>query len=80
MYSILKTGGKFLLEVPRLLSKPFGEPLWPFHDREYSDYQIKKILKESGFKIIKAMGGNRNKYVNVEEAREVLFYHAIKEG
>ena len=35
IYSVLKTGGKFLLEVPRLLLKPLGEPLWPFHDREY---------------------------------------------
>ena len=70
----LKKTGKLILEVPRLLKFPLGEPLYPFHDREYDLDSMRSLLTDSGFEIELEKGGNRNLYVNVEHAREVLFF------
>ena len=74
----LKPDGLLILEVPRLLKYPLGEPLWPFHEREYSVNEIRKLLHKTGFEIVEEKGGNRNRYVGVKYAREVLFFVARK--
>lgn len=70
----LSKKGRLILEVPRFLSYPLCEPLYPFHKREYKRMDLEKLLKSVGFEIVIALGGNRNTYIDIEEAREVLFY------
>ena len=70
----LKPSGKLILEIPRLIKYPLGEPLYPFHVKEYDRKELELIFEEIGFKINISYGGNRNHYVDIENAREVLFY------
>ena len=70
----LKQTGKLIIEVPRLLKYPLGEPLFPFHRVEYNLDEMKQKLEDVGFEIALEKGGNRNLYVDVEYAREVLFF------
>lgn len=76
----LKPDGELILEVPRLLKYPLNAPLWPFHSREYTTDEIRSLLNRTGFKVLEEKGGNRNQYVEISEAREVLFFVAVKEG
>ena len=78
--SSLKLGGMLILEVPRLLEYPLGEPLFPFHEREYTLSGVRELLVNAGFEIIKEKGGNRNNYTDVENARETLVFIAINPG
>lgn len=70
----LKDGGRLLLEVPRLLRYPLGEPLLPMHRREYARDGLEELLRSTGFEIEESFGGNRGSYVDIDSAREVLFY------
>ena len=79
IFNYLKHNGTLLIEVPRLMKYPIGEPLWPFHVVEYSVEGLRKLLLQTGFIIIEERGGNRNKYVKIEKAREVIFMVARKE-
>ncbi len=72
--SSLANNGKLILEVPRLLKYPLGEPLFPFHKIEYERNSLRQLLCDTGFTIEVEKGMNRNLYVKIEEAREVLFY------
>lgn len=74
LYNSLKKGGRLIMEVPRLMPIPLGEPLWPFHEREYNHKLMLNLFEKSGFLVEVVKGGNRGEYVNIEEAREVLFY------
>ncbi len=73
IYKRLGTGGTLVLEVPRLMPYPLGEPLYPCHRREYTRESLEELLKTTGFDITMALGGDRGSYVDVEKAREVLF-------
>ncbi len=70
----LKKGGTLVLEVPRLMPYPLGEPLYPCHKREYTQEGLEELLRTTGFHITVALGGNRGSYVDVDRAREVFFY------
>lgn len=70
----LKPDGLLLLEVPRLLKYPLGEPLWPFHKREYEAETLKNLLLKCGFEILGAKGNDRHVRVPIEKAREGLFF------
>ncbi len=74
IYRRLKQAGTLILEVPRLMPYPLGEPLYPCHKREYTRDSIERLLYSAGFEITMALGGNRGSYVDIEQAREVLFY------
>jgi len=78
LYKFMRPDGLLILEVPRLFKYPLGEPLWPFHKIEYSYNQLKNLVMETGFVIIEEKGGNRHCYVEIEQAREVLFFVAKK--
>lgn len=78
VHASLVPGGRLIIEVPRLLPKPIGEPLLPFHEREYSDGEMRRLLTENGFEIVYTLGGDRGVYVPIEYAREVLFYVCVK--
>ncbi len=73
IYKRLRTGGTLILEVPRLMPYPLGEPLYPCHKREYTRESLEELLKTTGFDITMALGGDRGSYVDVDKAREVLF-------
>ena len=70
----LKKNGKLILEAPRLMPYPLGEPLYPFHLREYKRAELEQLIESNGFEIEIAYGGNRGDYLDIEDAREVLFY------
>lgn len=70
----LKSNGKLILEVPRLIPYPLGKPLWPHHKREYTKKSLDHVLKKDGFKIEQAFGANRRTYVNVKNARDSFLY------
>lgn len=74
----LKDGGKLILEVPRLFQYPLGEPLLPMHRREYTREALEELLRSTGFEIEVSFGGNRGSYVDIDSAREVLFYVCAK--
>ena len=62
----LKKNGKFFIEVPLLLKKPLGKPLFPFHLHEPEFKELSLLLINSGFYIKKAMIKNRHRYENVK--------------
>ena len=70
----LISGGNLILEVPKLPLYPLGEPLYPFHKREYTIPNLESLLHETGFEIIEKYGGSRNEYVDIKNARNVLLY------
>jgi len=71
---VLKPNGLLILEVPRLLKYPLGEPLWPFHKREYDSEVLRKLLLECGFEVLEMKGDNRHIRGPIKNARETLFY------
>ena len=72
--------GRLILEVPLLLPIPLGIPLFPFHDREYKKSELLGLLSATGFRVVSASGVSRNRYCNLEDAREALALVAIKSG
>ena len=74
LFQHLKPSGRLILEVPRLLEYPLGEPLYPFHVKEYVQKDLELLFQEIGFKIDVSYGGSRNHYVPIKDTREVLFY------
>lgn len=74
----LKPKGKLFLEVPLLLPRPLGEPLYPFHTKEFTIEEIEKLLQNAGFKIDKRLGRNRGVYTCIESAREAVQYHCSR--
>lgn len=74
----LKPKGKLFLEVPLLLPRPLGEPLYPFHTKEFTIEEIEKLLQNAGFKINKRFGRNRGVYTCIEAAREAVQYHCSR--
>lgn len=79
LFEALKPGGRLILEVPRLLMKPLGMPLWPFHEREYQLVEIRTLLDRIGFKIGQELGVSRNEYVDIEFAREAMMFLCRRE-
>jgi spore coat polysaccharide biosynthesis protein SpsF (cytidylyltransferase family)/ubiquinone/menaquinone biosynthesis C-methylase UbiE len=78
IFKVLKKNSLLILEVPRLFEYPLGEPLWPFHEREYKLSEVRNLLINTGFEIVQEKGGNRNNYTDVNNAREVLLFIARK--
>lgn len=78
LFNSLKNDGELILEVPRLFRYPLGEPLYPFHIREYERKQLESLLVNTGFKIIESFGGNRHSYVDIKNATNVLFFRCKK--
>jgi 2-polyprenyl-3-methyl-5-hydroxy-6-metoxy-1,4-benzoquinol methylase len=73
--SNLNKNGRLFIEVPLLLPKPLGEPLYPFHQKEFLKPEIENLLEEAGFQIDCRLGRNRNFYTDYEKAREATQYH-----
>ena len=71
----LKKSGKLYIEVPLLLPRPLGEPLYPFHSKEYLMKELNEICQEAGFAIDKKVGRDRGVYTSIELAREAVQYH-----
>ena len=78
LYEKIKDNGELILEVPKLYIYPLGEPLYPFHIREYGREELEKLLLATGFKIKECFGGNRHDYVDIRHANNVLFYRCGK--
>lgn len=74
----LKPQGKLFLEVPLLLPRPLGEPLYPFHSMEYTIQELDTLCLEAGFRIDKKIGRDRGVYTNFESTREAVQYHCSK--
>lgn len=74
----LKPTGKLFLEVPLLLPRPLGEPLYPFHTKEFTIKEIEELLQNAGFEINKCVGRNRGVYTSIESAREAVQWHCRK--
>ncbi len=71
----LKRSGKLFLEVPLLLPRPLGEPLYPFHSKEYLKHELEELCTEAGFVIEKKVGRDRGVYTSIDLAREAVQYH-----
>ncbi len=78
IYNSLIEGGKLLLEVPRLMKYPLGEPLYYFHLREYEQEDLEKKILSVGFHISAKYGCNRHSYTHIDLAREGFFYICVK--
>lgn len=74
-HSNLKADGKLFLEVPILLPKPLGEPLYPFHDKEFSVKELEELLKKAKFKVDRRFGRSRGVYTEINKGREAVQYH-----
>ena len=74
----LSDSGRLIIEVPLLLEIPLGEPLLPFHDREYAVQDFLELLRRAGFRVIEAFGVSRNAYRELEFAREAVAVVAEK--
>lgn len=74
----LKDNGWLFLEVPLLLPRPLGEPLYPFHDKEYLASELEQLLLDCGFEIVRGFGRDRGVYTSLEQAREAIQYHCRK--
>jgi SAM-dependent methyltransferase len=72
----LKPDGQLVIEVPRLMPKPMGMPLWPFHEREYEVEQMRSMLAACGFSIEREFGISRNEYVEIDKSREAMMFIA----
>ncbi len=71
----LKKNGTLFLEVPILLPKPLGEPLYPFHDMEFSIAQLEELLNKAKFKTLRKFGRSRGVYTSIKDTREAVQYH-----
>lgn len=74
----MRRQGCLILEVPRLMERPMGMPLWPFHEREYLPHDVRRLLKSCGFAITQELGVSRNNYVDIAQAREAMMFIARK--
>lgn len=74
----LRHGGYLIIEVPRLMEKPMGMPLWPFHEREYTLEAMRDMLNKCGLSCIQEFGVSRNEYVSISKAREAMMFVAKK--
>jgi len=70
----LKPDGKLFLEVPLLLPRPLGEPLLPYHSKEYTIVELEDLLKETGFMITMSKGRDRGVYTDIDSARESAMF------
>ena len=77
-YENLKPDGQLFLEVPLLLPRPLGEPLYPTHSMEYTREGLDKACEESGFKVDQMFGRNRGVFTDIESAREAVHYQCSK--
>lgn len=80
IWSILKPGGCFVLEVPILVVRPFKgiqTPINPYHIREYSFKELKAMV--SRFKIIESYGVSRGFYVDISKMRNACMFVMKKE-
>lgn len=73
----LKPGGVLMIEVPVLLPKPLGEPLYPFHIKEFTIQELEKLLNKAKFKTIKKFGRSRGVYTTIDKTREAVQFHCI---
>lgn len=78
LHKSLKKDGRLILEVPRLMEIPLGEPLYPFHEREYKVKSLGMLLRKTGFNILEAFGGDRGQYTDISKAREVIVFYCKK--
>ncbi len=74
----LKPNGTLFLEVPLLLPRPLGEPLYPFHSMEYTRDGLDRACEESGFKVDQMFGRNRGVFTDISSAREAVHYQCSK--
>ena len=78
LHKSLIKDGRIILEVPRLMEIPLGEPLYPFHEREYKAQNLRILLEKAGFNVLEAFGGDRGQYTDIGKAREVIVYYCNK--
>jgi len=69
IYDCLNERGKFFIEVPLLLSKPLGVPLYPYHLHEPKFNELSKMLVKNNFKINLVYIKNRHRYIKVKVNR-----------
>lgn len=73
---VLKKDGKFIIEVPLRLCRPFvynSEPFMPDHVHEYESGQLTNLIRKY-FKIENAYGVNRGNYCDLTKARNAAAF------
>ena len=66
IYNCLNEKGKLFIEVPLLLAKPLGVPLYPYHLHEPTFNELSRMLVNNNFKINLAYIKNRHRYIKVK--------------
>lgn len=74
----LKPNGRLFLEVPLLLPRPLGQPLNPYHEKEYTACELERLVELGGFKIDRRIGRDRGVYTEIDSAREAVQYHCSR--
>ncbi|MFA7431154.1 MAG: class I SAM-dependent methyltransferase [Rhodospirillaceae bacterium] len=58
----IRPGGRLIAEVPIQAAKPLGVPVNPYHLREYTVPQFRRLVEEGGFRIVAEEGCCRGFY------------------
>ena len=77
-YENLRDNGTLFIEVPLLLPRPLGEPLYPFHDKEYALAELEELVCTAGFVVTHRVGRDRGVYADISQAREAVQLHCKK--
>lgn len=77
-YENLRDDGTLFIEVPLLLPRPLGEPLYPFHDKEYGLEELEDLVCAAGFVVTHRVGRDRGVYTDIAQAREAVQLHCRK--
>lgn len=77
-YRNLRPGGELIVEVPLQMARPLGVPINPYHLREYKTDEFVVKLRRHGFEILNLIGGNRDFYGDIENARDAVQVRAVK--
>ncbi|WP_022654039.1 bifunctional glycosyltransferase/class I SAM-dependent methyltransferase [Aquaspirillum serpens] len=74
----LKDGGLLILEVPLLSNRPLGQPINPYHIKEYGFLEVHQLVEEFGFSIVRKIGCSRGFTTDANSARDAIQVHAVK--
>jgi len=74
----LKPGGMLAMEVPLLAQRPLGQPINPYHMREYTIAEAEELVRHAGLEIVRRFGCTRGLMRGLETARDAVHLHAVK--
>lgn len=67
-----RMGGLLVLEVPLLAQRPLGQPINPFHFREYTRERVLELVENAGFEVQEQIGICRGFRVPALMARDAF--------